>query len=195
MGLDLYDGTQEPDYNEPYQWAPLRPRQPGPVTVDHNLQLLRAESGQPDAVTAWIQPPVGSVTEIQFDLKPRQTSNAGQNSRDLLWFGRCESATETLPVWGFQTYQEWRDHLAPQDADRARRRRAVMTDTCQQAYLGTGMRFHYWVAKRGRATAPDFWALSAEWPGSARYWWIWANQQEWILERRATGTNTIHLGK
>lgn len=194
-----YDGsppehTCEPDYNARHVLWDVR-AVPEPVTVDVNWQALRQEVAggfkEPEDIVTWVTRPVGDIEAVVFDFEPHKTSNSRSNSRDTLYFGALESAGQSLPVWGFETWQEFRSHLAPQDREHAR---AVRDDIVEHTRQHTGVIHRHWVAKRDGHTAAGFWAITAEYyDATERVIWVYSNGHDILLKRKRSRRNEVRV--
>lgn len=193
MTRDGYQDYHEVDYNEPWTWPIARERSE-PVTTDHNLIALRAEQREPvEPLAAWLVPETGPVWQASWDFRPRRTSNSGHNSHDLLWYGQVDTGHQTHAMWGFRTWREWRDHLAPQDRARARWVREEMMADLALARSRAGLETQHWVVKNGSQTRAGFWAITAGWPDTDRWFWISNAGRELVVARRRSQTNRIQL--
>jgi hypothetical protein len=192
-----YDGsppvrTGEPDYNARYTLWDIQ-AVPEPVTVDLNWQALKQEAtsgfNEPEDLATWVTRPVGSVETVAFDFEPHKTSNT--NSRDTLYFGALEASGQSLPVWGFETWQEFRSHLSPQDREHARE---VRDQIVELTYQHTGLIHRHWIAKRDGQTAAGFWAITAEYYNAKeRMIWVYANGEDILLKRKRSRRNEVRV--
>jgi hypothetical protein len=148
-----YNNYQPRDYNQPYDL--LTPSTVIPeYLVDHN----RLELNPDDTLPAWqARPDLKRVVSLTFRYQPHNTSNA--NARDTLRYGTVETLFTQHQLWGFETYQEFRDHLAVRDKPLAR-------DTWDQ--VGYELRtisckFLFWVPKgTEHHTEPGCWAITID---------------------------------
>jgi hypothetical protein len=148
-----YNNYQPRDYNQQYDL--LTPSTVIPeYLVDHN----RLELNPDDTLPAWqLRPDLKRVASLTFRYQPHNTSNA--NARDTLRYGTVETLFAQHQLWGFETYQEFRDHLAVRDKPLAR-------DTWDQVgyELRTiSCRFLFWVPKgTEHHTEPGCWAITID---------------------------------
>jgi hypothetical protein len=147
---ELYHNYQEVDYNAQYDLLPA------PRVLPPQPQENRLDIDPTDDLPMWhSHKPVMDIQSLSFRYQPHSTSNA--NQRDTLYYGSIKSRGRSLILWGFPSYQEFRDHLSVSNKLLAR-------DVWEQLkcdYAGTGTKFIFWVAKSDiPETVPGCWAIS-----------------------------------
>lgn len=148
---ELYHNYQEVDYNAQYELLPRKPDQVPPA-VDH----ARLDVDPKDDLALWHNhKPVMDVESLSFKYQQHSTSNV--NQRDTLYYGSIKSRSRSLILWGFPSYQEFRDHLSVANKTLAR----DVWEQLKCEYAGTGTKFIFWVAKSDiPETVPGCWAIT-----------------------------------
>jgi hypothetical protein len=174
---DCYTDYQTADYNNKYDLLKDR------VEIAHTLiDTDRFGDNLVDPVDPLeFVPDVSEVKTMTFRYKTYKTSNA--NQRDTLRYGLLDSAQQ-YQMWGFETYQEFRDHLARRD--KARVTEAWEELKCEIA--GTHARCLFWLPKNDQGlTRPGCWAITVD-QSKSRFALVWANQDYYMF-------NPIKLSK
>lgn len=164
---DTYFNYQEQDYNAPYDPFP-RPTPLPADLIDHK----RLELDPDDSLPAWhLRPDLRHIVSITFRYQAHTTSNA--NSRDTLRYGTCETLSNNLMMWGFETYQEFRDHLAVRDKAWARQ----VWDEVSCELRQQSIKYLFWVPKgEQHTTEPGCWAITMD-HATKRSALVWAHNQ------------------
>lgn len=152
---DNYNNYQEVDYNAAYDL--LAPKNTlNPHVIDHN----RFDLDPDDTLPAWHnRPDLKHVVSLTFRYQAHQTSNGQNNVRDTLRYGTCETLSNTLMLWGFETFQEFRDHLAVRDKHWAHQVWEEVACELRQEHIG----YLFWVPKgEQHTTEPGCWAITAD---------------------------------
>lgn len=185
---DTYGNYSEVDYNAPYDL--LAPRtQLNPHVIDRN----RFDLDPNDTLPMWhIKPDLRHVVSMTFRYQAHQTSNGQTNSRDTLRYGTCETLAKDLIMWGFETFQEFRDHLAVRD--KARAKEAWDEIACE--LRDQTCKYLFWVPKNEQhTTEPGCWAITID-QSTKRSALVWSGDQYRIYSKlRLTKQNKIMIGK
>ena len=150
---DIYTDYQAQDYNAPYDPF-IKPERMPEHLIDHN----RLELNPDDTLPAWqSRPDLKHVVSMTFRYQPHMTSNA--NTRDTLRYGTCETLSNNLVMWGFETYQEFRDHLAVRD--KAQVRSVWEEISCE--LRNHAVKYLFWIPKgEQHTTEPGCWAITID---------------------------------
>jgi len=166
---DCYSDYQAVDYNKLYDPIPTKPMISETVT-DHN----RLEFDPVDDYPIWMDaPPIKNVVSLTLRYREHQTSNAISNARDTLRYGTCETLGQSFIMWGFETYQEFRDHLSIHDKAQVQ---AVWEEIKYDLRQGS-YRYLFWIPKTEQhQTRPGCWAITIDQP-QCRSAIVWADDQ------------------
>jgi hypothetical protein len=174
------------DYNAQYDPFPKKAQIPAHV-IDHNRLVLDPD----DSLSAWqSRPDLKHIVSMTFRYQAHRTSNA--NARDQLRYGTCETLFARMPMWGFETYQEFRDHLAVRDKTTAR-------DTWEEIgyeLRNNSCKFLFWIPKTPEhQTEPGCWAITIE-QSESRSAVVWSDNQirAWS-GLRLTKQNQVVVGR
>lgn len=164
---DCYTDYQPQDYNKLYDPFPSQP----PLS-QHVIDHKRLELDPDDSLPIWMSsPPVKNLVSLTLRYQAHQTSNA--NTRDTLRYGTCETLAQDFMMWGFETYQEFKDHLAVQD-------KAQVRDVWEEIKFelrNDNCRYLFWVPKdHQHTTRPGCWAITID-HDDYRSAIVWADQQ------------------
>jgi hypothetical protein len=164
---DTYADYQPVDYNAQYDPFPKKTEIPA-YLIDHN----RLEINPDDTLPAWqSRPDLRHVVGMTFRYQAHTTSNT--NARDTLRYGSCETLSNNLMLWGFETYQEFRDHLAVRDKAWARQ----VWDETSCELRQESVRYLFWVPKgESHTTEPGCWAITMD-RAVNRNILVWTNNQ------------------
>lgn len=178
---DHYNDYKPRDYNNEYSML-----EPDPELMKSVIDNDRFGLNTPDPVSRYY-PPLTGVREAVFRYQAHKTSN--NNARDTLYYGHVQGDID-LVLWGFETYQEFRDHLTVTDKHRAQE--AWEELKCQIA--GTHAECRFWLPKNDlAATRPGFWAITVD-QANTRFALCWANDEYHLLTNlRRTKQNKIKL--
>jgi hypothetical protein len=155
--------------------------------IDHN----RLELDPDDSLPAWqSRPDLRHVVGMTFRYQTHTTSN--NNARDTLRYGTCETLTNNLMLWGFDTYQEFRDHLAVRDKTRAKQ----IWDEISCELRTESVKYLFWVPKgEQHTTEPGCWAITIDQP-TQRSAVVWTSNQLRCYSRlRLAQQNRVVIGK
>ena len=183
---DTYTDYQPVNYNQPYDLVPKRCELPAHV-IDHNRLSLDPD----DTVPAWqSRADLKQVVSMTFRYQAHTTSNT--NTRDQLRYGTCETLFARLPMWGFETYQEFRDHLAVRDKKRVQE----TWEEIGYELRNNSCKFLFWVVKTPEhQSQPGCWAITIEQPES-RSAVVWSdNQIRGWSGLRLTKQNQVIVGR
>lgn len=148
-----YNDYQERDYNAPYDPFP-----PKPTLAEYVLDHNRLDVDPDDTLPAWQnRPDLRHVVSMTFRYQAHTTSN--DNARDTLRYGTCETLINNLMLWGFETYQEFRDHLAVRDKAQVREVWEELTFELRNE----SVKYLFWVPKgEQHTTEPGCWAITID---------------------------------
>lgn len=126
---------------------------------DHNIQRLRSGQALELPVAVYgkpIQDPVAATFRSQLYV------DTSQATRNKMRYGKLETKTQPADLWGFVTWVEFNNHLAPMDKRTAREYTDQLAIAIVDKYKQTGAyELTYWVAKdEQRKTRPRFYAFS-----------------------------------
>jgi len=180
---DCYTNYQTPDYNSKYDM--LAPKTVISETViDHD----RFGDNTPDYVDPLeFVPSIAKAKSLTFRYQAHKTSN--NNQRDTLRYGLLD-CEQQYQLWGFETYLEFRSHLAR--CDKSIAKQAWEELKCDIA--GTHAKCLFWLPKNDQAlTRPGCWAITID-QNSTRYALVRANQ-DWHLFKnlRQTKQNIVRI--
>lgn len=136
----------------------------------HVIDTKRLELDPDDTLPAWhSRPALENIESITFRYQLHRTSNV--NARDTLRYGTCRTRTGNCMLWGFETVQEFRDHLARRDKAWARE---VWDQTSCELRMES-IKYLFWVPKsEEHVTEPGCWAITMD-RNDYRTIWIWAD--------------------
>jgi hypothetical protein len=161
-----YSNYQERDYNAEYDLLAPRPEL-NPHTVDTDRLTLNPDDRLPDWHSA---ADLCGVLNMTFRYRLHKTSNT--NARDRLRYGSCETEFDRMIMWGFETVQEFRDHLAVRDKAWAQQ---VWAETSCEL-RNESIKYLFWVPKNTQhTTVPGAWAITMD-RTENRTALIWCNQ-------------------
>lgn len=116
---------------------------------------IRRQPREP-LIVKHIQRPVS----IDLNFRPRRDPN--QSTRNRLYLGAVETPTQTYQLWGFDTWQEFRDHANPDDLKFARYCYEEISTELTLAYPITGQfQIRLWTIHADRPIR-GFWAISID---------------------------------
>jgi len=154
---DNYSNYTEVDYNAAYDL--LAPKNHlNPNVIDRN----RFDLDPDDTLPQWHnRPDLRHVVSMTFRYQAHQTSNGHSNVRDTLRYGTCETLTNKLMLWGFETFQEFRDHQAVRDKANAK---YIWEETACEL-RDQNCDFLFWIPKgEQHTTEPGCWAITIDQP-------------------------------
>jgi len=179
---DCYTNYQAQDYNKPYDLLARHPEL-SPTIIDEDRFGI---DDQDPIRKTW--PAIVNVKSLMFRYQAHQTSNA-DNSRNTLRYGQVNGSVE-VPLWGFDTYLEFKDHLNIEDKYSAR----DMWEELKCMFAGTHAKFVFWVPKLDSNTRPGCWAITID-KDKERCAVVWADgQYHEFVGMRLTKQNFIKLG-
>lgn len=162
---DCYTNYQTPDYNAKYDMLESKYQIPEFVVDNDRFGEHLIDPVDPLEFV----PDIAQAKSLTFRYQAHKTSNA--NQRDTLRYGLLD-CEQQYQMWGFETYQEFRDHLARRDKSRVTE--AWEELKCEIA--GTHARCLFWLPKNDQGiTRPSCWAITVDQP-STRFALVWANQ-------------------
>lgn len=183
---DTYTNYQPVDYTAQYDVIPRRVEIPKHL-IDHN----RLELAPDDSLPSWqSRPDLKHIVSLTFRYQAHATSNA--NARDQLRYGTCETLFARMPMWGFETYQEFRDHLAVRD--KAKVKNIWEEISCE--LRNHAVKYLFWVPKSSEhQTEPGCWAITIE-QSQSRSVVAWSdnNIRTWS-QLRLTKQNQVVVGR
>lgn len=130
----------------------------------------RLELDPDDTIPQWHNgPDLTGIQNLTFRYKTHRTSNS--NARDRLRYGTVETLTKTLMLWGFETFQEFRDHLAVRDKAWAK----YVWDEIACELRQESVEYLFWVPKgEQHTTEPGCWAITMD-RAAHRTIWVWTD--------------------
>lgn len=182
--FNCYDGTapkltQEQKDRLKQYWNPERDYD------DLDVKLGLVSQSKVDALLGFIDetPPMHDVEgmDLTWMWKPVSNANSQNGRRDMMRTGKLYTRTKNYMLVGFETYQEFNDHLHISDKEGTRE----VNEALHIYYNGRSQtigeyKMCYWVAKEmgEMRTIPGFWAISIdELFKETRDVYYWANQQ------------------
>ena len=167
---DCYTNYHTQDYNSQYDMLESKP-----VFASSIIDTDRfGEHLQDPRDLLEFVPDIAQAKSLTFRYQAHQTSNA--NQRDTLRYGTLD-CEQQYQLWGFETYQEFRDHLARRD--KLRVSEAWEELKCEIA--GTHARCLFWLPKNDQAqTRPGCWAITVD-QSNSRFALVWANQDYYLF--------------
>ena len=183
---ETHSNYQPRDYNAEYD--PFT-RLDGIPT--HVIDTKRLELDPDDTVPEWHnRPDLTDIESLIFRYQAHQTSNS--NARDRLRYGHGQTATQTVMLWGFETFQEFRDHLAPRDKAWAK----YVWDETACELRQESVKYLFWVPKgEQHTTEPGCWAISMD-RQDQRSIWVWSDGDLKVYDRlKLSKQNRIRIKK
>lgn len=150
---ETYTDYAEVDYNAKYDVLSAG-TELNPHTVDPDRLTLNPSDRLPDWHSA---ADLKNVVNMTFRYRLHRTSNT--NVRDRLRYGQCETEFDRLILWGFETVQEFRDHLAVRDKAWAQK----VWDETSCELRNESIKYLFWVPKNTQhTTVPGAWAITMD---------------------------------
>lgn len=124
------NGTAYTEYRPPKMVKPA-----ATTTIDDDIRLFRERMEKPsfDPMIRRITLP----TMVEFNFKPR--IDTSQDTRNRLYIGNVETQTQNFMLWGFDSWQEFRDHVHPTDLASARELYDLVATEMALMFNRTGM--------------------------------------------------------
>jgi len=180
---DCYTNYKSVDYNKSYDMIPERETIP-----EHLIDTDRFGIDQQDPISKMALP-ITNVKTLMFRFKPHEVSNSEDQQNDTLYYGTVTGDIE-LPLWGFETYLEFRDHLLIEDKATAR----LAWEELKCEIAGTHAKCLFWLPKMDmQDTRPGCWAITITYP-THRYALVWANGDYHLNNKmKVTKQNLIRI--
>jgi hypothetical protein len=183
---ELYSDYQSVDYNAQYDLVGHQQ-----VIAPHLIDHKRLELDPDDSLPMWqMRNDLKHVASLTFRYQAHTTSN--DNARDTLRYGICETLSGNHQMWGFETYQEFRDHLAVRDKINAR----DVWDETTYELRNSNCKFLFWVPKSDQhVTLPGCWAMTIT-QDAKRSALVWVNNDIRLFDNlKLSKQNKVIIGQ